>query len=380
MPRCARLQDVLVTAKAGDILLTNRPRRKVSTLIRVLSGSPVSHAILCLGPKQFVMAHLPVHENDTVIQKYDAEQLQREEWDRMYCYRHQGLDLDFVMAGAEGVDVERKMRADAVSAVLDRAEDFAKDPKGYKFATWDMVVGAVLASMRPGAWVLRAFERTLPGFGPMFTKLRNLLAQYAGGEAQLFCSEFVSRCFIEAAANHQAARIDTSFMIMRHWAAILSGEEPEAPPVWRSGESPVGLDDLDVLRSLAKLDEVQPSDEMDELELVRTVQELEQAMTGEGSVAPPPDAPVRRSAWLTTADQGVNSGLGTAEQQIMSEMHAMHDVLASFEWPQPEPARRSVGQKRGPDIADFITPVDLLRSPSLRAIAWWDAVGPPPAW
>jgi hypothetical protein len=386
MPRCAELEEVLAVAKAGDIILTSRPRSKVSALIRLLSGSPVSHSILCIGDEQFVMAHLPrpEHPNDTVIQKYNAGQLQGEEWNRMFCYRHQGLDPDLVVGGAAGVDVEveRTRRAEAVREVLATAERFARDPGDYHFATWDMVVGAVLASMLPAAWILRALERALPGLGQLFARLQELLAAYSiGGEARLFCSEFVSRCFIEAAAKHDTARIDTTFIIMRHWAAILSGEEPEGLSTRRLAESKEQmLDDRDVLQHLAELDEVQPSADL-ELEFMQAVQELGQSMTSQALSLLPPVTPVPSSALLQGGYEEIGSGgLSVGEQRIMSEMPVMHDVLARFQWPQPEPARPAAVEKEGPDIADFITPADLLRSPSLRAVAWWDAAEPPPAW
>lgn len=381
MPRYDDLQDVLAAAKPADILLTNRPRSKVSTLIRLLSGSPVSHAILALGSGQFVMAHRPTKDTDTVIQRYNAEQLQEEAWNRMYCYRHQALDSELDVDGGEGAEPDHaRTKTDAVSKILSTAERFTDDTQNYKFATTDMIIGAALASARPAAWVLRVAE-TLPGMGEMFAELRRLLAQHAGGEAKLFCSEFVSRCFIDAATEHRQALIDTSFMIMGHWAAILSSQEATrslTPP--SAGPARTALDDPLVLRGLVELDELQQPKEVDELVVLPDVDELEGAIDRQASMASAPDAPLRRSAWLHADGRETVRGITAEQEQMMSELHEMREVLASFDWLQPRATRRSRAQPRGPDIADFITPVDLLRSPSLRAIAWWDATAAPPEW
>lgn len=301
MPRCQQLSSVLDHARPGDVLLTGRPG-EISKCIQLLSDSPVSHAILVLPEQQVIMAHLPRTASDSVVQRYTYSQLQAESWTAMYCQRHQGLDSD----------------GRALSKIIEMAEMFERGegPEGkldYKFGTADMVIGAVLCMLKPASKVIRLVTRYING--NVEQSLRKLFDD-RGGPAQLFCSEFVYRCFLDASQTVPSAAIDTSMLILREWAAIFTGQQP----------------------------------------LMAVSNELS---------APEAEMTV---TWLDGADSPTLVGPGISQQDdVQALLVAMRDFLRELDF------QGSLGTIPGlaPSIADFVTPVDLLRSPTFCTVAWW---------
>ena len=299
MPRCDRLSQVLDVAQPGDVLLTSRPGW-VSTLIRFLSESPVSHAILVLPDQEVVMAHLPRAQDETVVQRYTYGQLQGEDWIGMYCQRHQELEAN------------RRALARIIE-IAERFEDEAGPGGGlkYKFGTVDMVMGAALCLMRPASGVIRWLAININD--DIERTIRKILGN-RGGPSDLFCSEFVYRCFFDASQDEPSAAIDTSMLILRDWAAIITGQQPLLPSL------------------------LQLSEELEVRKATMTV------------------------SWLDTPEP---PGLVGAEISQWDDVKAllveMRDFIRSL--------RNLPGLVAG--VADFVTPVDLLRSPTFRTVAWW---------
>ena len=289
---CDSLSDVLDRAEPGDVLLTSRPGW-ISALIRRLSDSDVSHAILVLPGQEVVMAHLPRTKEETVVQRYTYGQLMREEWIGMYCHRHQGLEDD----------------SGALAQVLEIAEQFENDAKPggqpkYNFATADLVMGAALCLIKPAASVIIYLNTFV---NEIEESVRSLFKSQ-GGAAELYCSEFVYRCFLDASRLRPSAAIDTSMLILRDWAAIITGQQPL----------------------------LQPNLDFDVRWAASTASWLEKPET-----------------------QLVDRTIGQ-QVNVNELLRDMRDYVRRVGFPAYIV-----------EIADFVTPVDLQRSPTFRAVAWW---------
>jgi hypothetical protein len=300
MPRCDRLSQVLELAQPGDVLLTSRPGW-ISTLIRFLSESPVSHAILVLPEREVVMAHLPRAQNETVVQRYTYRQLQSEEWIGMYCQRHQELEAN------------RRALAKIVE-IAERFEEEAKPGGGlrYRFGTVDMVIGATLCMLRPASSVIRWLALNI---NDDIERAIRKIFEDRGGSSELFCSEFVYRCFFDASNDEPSAAIDTSMLLLRDWAAIITGQQPLL---------------------------LRPREELKIRNSAMTVSWLDSREPPPGLVGP------EISHW----------------EDVKALLLMMRDFIRSL--------RNLPGFVAG--VADFVTPIDLLRSPTFRTVAWW--VGP----
>jgi hypothetical protein len=296
MPRCDDLEQVLNLARPGDVLLTSRPGW-VSSLIRFLSESPVSHSILVLPDQQVIMAHLPRDNDETVIQRYTYDQLQQESWLGMYCQRHQDVSGD----------------ASALARIVEIAELFENNagPEGsltYKFGTVDMVMGAALCLVKPASRVVRWLGKHA---NPEIERRLRSLFDNRGGPSELFCSEFVYRCFLDASQYVPSAAIDTSMLILRDWAAIITGQ---LPMMQAAEEFDVEDEDL-------------------------------------------------TASWLQRpAPQLAFDPQAAGQNRVRGLLLEMRDFILSL---QILPAF-------APGVADFVTPVDLLRSPTFCTVAWWD--------
>lgn len=330
---------------AGDVLLY-RSDTWIARLIRLLDGTEVSHAGLYLG--------------DGVV----AEALIKG-----------GLDTQPVadsVKGSDWVAVRRLVPTPGImTPVLNVAQMYLDQKNRYGYGQILLLAGICLIRKQDwDNWLLRRIARLA------FNMSTTLLEQFHHeGKEPMICSEFVFRTYDEALPepddpysleilSQTTAEPRRRFSRFRHRRRLFGGETRPAAPslhpdsllaqLQTAGETPAML-----LATVNKVPEGLPESEEDLDSLIE--QYLAEA-EGTKAAGPPEVAAGPKVSMddLFDSARGLTAGLAEAaarKAETENKLYGTHEALAGA-------APRTLADI----VADFVTPGDLLKSPSLKEV------------
>lgn len=330
---------------AGDILLY-RSNTWIARAIRLLDGTEVSHAGLYLG--------------DGVV----AEALAAGE--------HAGLDTQPVVDSVEGsnwVAVRRmKPTPGPMTPVLNVARMYLDQGNRYAYGQILLLAGICLTrKLDCGNGLLRRIARTA------FDMSTSLLEKFRReGKEPMICSEFVFRTYDEAVPepddpysleipSQAADEPRRRFSRFRHRRGLFDGEtQPESPSLHpdsllarlqTADETPAML-----LATANKMTEGMPEPEED---LDSLVEQYLAEVEGTKAAGPPEVAagPEVSMDDLFNSARRLTAGLAEAAARKAETEKKLHGIAEGLTEAAP--------QTFADIAADFVTPGDLLKSPSL---------------
>lgn len=347
--RCEGARRVLRQARPGDVVLRGVDDW-ASRTIRAMSGAPVSHAMIVVADQTVIEATHP--DGGSVVKRTSFGELrEKAPITALYLCRHEAT---VAPPSPEGGEPAGPSPDQIIKETVAVAEGWS-GKTDVEFADLDLVLGGVLAATRPAAWFLdRRFVKSL---------VRACGAAKQTTSEKVFCSELVYRCFASAATQLKvpSLQIETPNLLLRHWVQLMIDS--------RAGriDGPAALPDRAV-----DFDGVVEED-FTEAHHLRP-QEQQQQYSGPVQEPTADEAPISYDdlilldhlAELVTepvesqGDEGFLGGVDGGPPQ--QEQQQQQGGSRSFRG-----GRRRVAA----EIADLVTPGDLLQSPSLHVVAFF---------